>query len=177
MLFAQKPRLVRGLSLAYLLPSVAAVFMQGLFHRVLFVPDVRARCIGPPGLLEAARWLRDRSAPDARIATPPGSIEGQYVEVFAGRPLVFGDAIHLDMVDPPERWRPVEADMARLYEPGPASPEEIVAILARRRVDFVVDGRGTTPLTAMLPVRFRAGDVSVLGAAAIRTAVPLHARP
>lgn len=127
-----------------------------------------SRCAGPPGLREAAVWLRDHSPRSTRIATLPASIEGQYVEVYGERPLVFGDALHLDMVDPAVQWRSIEADMARLYQPEVQN--ELRSILDRHGVGYVlltcaVDADcppKSSAIGSMLPVVFKSGRVIVL---------------
>lgn len=151
----------------WILPNLALMFMSGPFAPPRSTPGfVDLACRPPGGLIEASTWLRVNSAADARVATLPGSVEGRYVEVYGERRLIFGDALHIDMVDPAPLWRPVETDMRRLFESNTA--EALRPILDRHRADFVVirchESRSCPPIADLLPVRFRAGEIRVLGA-------------
>jgi hypothetical protein len=162
-------------AVSWALPNVASLGREGLFHTVLTAQAAPGRgCVGPPELVQAATWLASHTPSGARIATPPASptsltsLEGQYVEVYGGRRLVFGDALHLDMVDTPDKWRPIEADMRRLFQAG--TLPEASALLSRHAVDYVVLGcekAGECPPPgglAALPVVFRSGRFVVLSA-------------
>jgi hypothetical protein len=155
-----------SLSSLWILPNVVLTFLTGPLAAHGSTPGSAEHvCHPPPGLMDAATWLRTSTRADARVATAPASVEGRYVEAYGERRLVFGDALHLDMVDPAPLWRPVESDMKRLFEATPTT--ELRSILERHRADFVVvrcDGSGSCPPIAdFLPVRFRAGEIRVLG--------------
>jgi hypothetical protein len=155
------------LSSLWIIPNVALMFMSGPFGAPGSTPGAGdLACRPPAGLIEAATWLRANTAEDAVVAALPASVEGRYVEVYGERRLVFGDALHLDMVDPAPLWRPVEADMHRLFEPRPV--EETRSILDRHGVDVVVvscdESRRCPRIAEALPVRFSAGAIRILAA-------------
>jgi hypothetical protein len=152
----------------WVLPNVALLPTLHPWNWPIFSLEGSSECPTEPGLRAAAEWLRKSTPRDATIAAAPSSSEGDYVEMYGARRLAFGRALHFDFADPEADWRPVQKDMARVFEVDHA--DQLRSILARRRIDYVVlrcpDAANCAArfpaLFGLLPQVFRSDEAVIL---------------